>query len=421
MKRRVVITGMGTINPNGQTVSEFWQNCCKGRSGVRRITNFSISDDHSQIAGIVDDFKSWPTLPYLSPTFDRCTQFALVAAKDALNQANLGKLLNPERAGVFISTAISQITSMEQAFCLQSQNGKLRLQPLPHLKEGLVNIFHFNSTAKTLAQQFGFMGGYTTITTGCTGGLDAIGYTMAAIRQGVVDIALTGSTEAPITPLTVAAFSKIGATSMRNQQPQQASRPFDRERDGFVLAEGCGILMVEELNHALARGATILGELIGFGSVNNCYHMTDISQDGERIAESAFLAFKDAQLTPDAIDSLNAHGSSTPQNDVAEANAYYRLFGDRAATIPVTSNKSQIGHPLSASNSIEVIASVQSLRTGIIPPTINLTEKDPRCLLDVVGNEARYQSTRCLLKTSSGFSGIHSSLIIRAWEDNNHE
>ncbi|MCA2711292.1 MAG: beta-ketoacyl-[acyl-carrier-protein] synthase family protein [Microcystis sp. M015S2] len=416
-KRRVVITGMGTINPNGKTVAEFWSNCCKGRSGVRSITAFPISEEYSRIAGIVDDFEPWQTLPALSPTLDRSTQFALVAAREALNQANLEELPRPERAGVFISTAIAQIASMERAFRQQSQEGQYRLEGVPLLDTSLIDAFDFNSTAKILARQYNCRGGYTTITTGCTGGLDAIGYAIAAIRSGAVDMALTGSTEAPITPLTVAAFGKIGATSKSNRPPSEVSRPFERERDGFVLAEGCGILVIEELNHALGRGAMILGELMGFGSVNNCYHMTDIPKDGKRIADSVFLALKDATLTPDAIDSINAHGSSTPQNDVAETNAYYRVFGDRAATIPVTSNKSQIGHPLSASNSIEVIASVQSLRLGIIPPTINLVEKDPDCPLNVVDNEARYQPTRCLLKTSSGFSGIHSSVIIHAFTE----
>jgi 3-oxoacyl-(acyl-carrier-protein) synthase len=307
---------------------------------------------------------------------------------------------------------------MEQSFVYQSRGGHQPLQAIQPFaaSRSLLDAFGFNSTAKYLARHFGLGGGYTTVTTGCTGGLDAIGYALEAIRSGVVDVAVTGSTEAPITPLTVAAFGKIGATSLRNAEPQQASRPFDRDRDGFVLAEGCGILVVESLDHAQARGATILAEVAGFGSVNNYYHMTDIPQDGLRIAKSAQLALQDGGITADEIDSINAHGSSTPQNDVAEANAFRYLFGERASTIPVTSTKSQIGHPLSASNSIEVIASVLSLRTGIIPPTINLTQQDPLCPLNVIANVASQQSSHCLLKTSSGFSGIHSSLVLRKYE-----
>ncbi|MDB9450048.1 beta-ketoacyl-[acyl-carrier-protein] synthase family protein [Dolichospermum circinale] len=421
MSQKVVITGMGTLNPNGKSVGEFWKNCCQGRSGVRPITAFKIPQIQSQMAGIVDDFDPWESIPHLPPTLDRSTLFALVATQEAFKSAGL---LNPElswnhqRCGVFISTAIAQITKMEQSFVYQSRGGHQPLQAIQPFaaSRSLLDAFGFNSTAKYLARHFGLGGGYTTVTTGCTGGLDAIGYALEAIRSGVVDVAVTGSTEAPITPLTVAAFGKIGATSLRNAEPQQASRPFDRDRDGFVLAEGCGILVVESLDHAQARGATILAEVAGFGSVNNYYHMTDIPQDGLRIAKSAQLALQDGGITADEIDSINAHGSSTPQNDVAEANAFRYLFGERASTIPVTSTKSQIGHPLSASNSIEVIASVLSLRTGIIPPTINLTQQDPLCPLNVIANVASQQSSHCLLKTSSGFSGIHSSLVLRKYE-----
>lgn len=413
---------MGTVNPNGHSVQEFWENCLKGRSGIRAITAFEVPDNQSQIAGVVDEFEPWLKVPNLSPQIDRCTTFALVAAWEALESAGVlgrGDGWNPKRGGVFISTAIAQIMSMEQEFFYQSAGGRRRIEatePTEYFQH-TIDVFDFNSTAKSLARQFGFEGGYVTVTTGCTGGLDAMGYAIEAIRAGTVDLALTGSTEAPITPLTVAAFGKIGAASMRNGEPEKASRPFDSDRDGFVLAEGCGILVVEALEHALARGATILGELAGFGSVNNYYHMTNIPEDGLRIAKSAELAIQDAGITSDDIDSINAHGSSTPQNDVAETNAFWHLFGERTLTIPVTSIKSQIGHPLSASNSIEVVASIMSLRTGFIPPTINLENQDGRCPLNVVGNKARFQPTRCILKTSSGFSGIHSSLIIRKYEE----
>lgn len=422
MSRRVVITGMGTVNPNGNSVKEFWENCLKGRSGVRPITAFEIPDNHSQIAGIVDEFEPWLKVSNLSPHTDRCTAFALKASQEALKSAGVlgrGDSRNSKRCGVFISTAIAQIMSMEQEFFYQSAGGKRSIEATDFkgYTRRTLDLFHFNSTAKSLAHQFGFEGGYVTITTGCTGGLDAMGYAIEAIRAGTVDLALTGSTEAPITPLTVAAFSRIGATSMHNVEPEKASRPFDKDRDGFVLAEGCGILVVEALERALARGATILAELVGFGSVNNYYHMTDIPEDGLRIARSAELAMQDAGVTTDDIDSINAHGSSTPQNDVAETNAFWHLFKERTLTIPVTSTKSQIGHPLSASNSIEVVASVMSLGTGFIPPTINLENQDSRCRLNVVGNQARFQPSKCILKTSSGFSGIHSSLIIRKYEE----
>lgn len=424
-KKRVVVTGMGTVNPIGQNVTDFWKNCCKGTSGIRMISDFQVPDEQSKIAGMVDDFIPPLHLLDVFEGIDRSTLFALTATKEALESAGFGSEkmvgINPKRSGVFLSTAISQVTGMTQAFLHQTMRGRKPIEAMNRTerrqkKEWARDTFHFNAIAKNVAKQFNLYGGFVTITTGCTGGLDAIGYAIDAIRSGDVDVAITGSTDAPIIPLAVAAFSKIGATSMRNGEPQKASRPFDKNRDGFVLGEGCGILVLESLEHAKARGANIIAEFAGFGSVNNCYHMTDIPENGSQIARSATLAMKDSGVTANEIDSINAHGSSTAQNDIAEANAYWSLFGERAAKIPVTSIKSQIGHPLSASNSIEVISSIMSISKGIIPPTINLEEQDPKCKLDVVGNEARFVPTKCVLKTSSGFSGIHSSLIIRQYE-----
>jgi 3-oxoacyl-(acyl-carrier-protein) synthase len=412
-QRRVVVTGMGTVNPIGKNVREFWPRCVQGVSGVRRITAFDVPDGISGMAGIVDDFVPGVAAADAA-VLDRSTLLALVAAREAWAMARFDGNLDRARVGVYVSTAIAQIAGMEESFLRQSDRGRrhLRLDPAREQPPGMWELFQFNTTAHALAQHLETLGGYATVTTGCTGGLDAIGYAIDAVRAGDVDVAVTGATEAPITPLVVAAFAKVGATSLRNSQPQQASRPFDVDRDGFVLAEGSGMLVIEELEHARSRGAEILAELRGYGTINNYYHMTDIPEDGLRIAKSAELAMLDAGISPDAVDAINAHGSSTRQNDVAESNAYWHLFGSRAAEIPVTSLKSQIGHPLSASNSVEVVASILSLRTGIIPPTINLQHQDPRCRLDVVGNVARKADVHCLLKTSSGFSGIHSSLVI---------
>ncbi|MBZ4417199.1 beta-ketoacyl synthase [Myxococcus sp. RHSTA-1-4] len=416
MKRqtRVVITGMGTLNPLGHSVPEYWSNSLAGRSGIRPITEFAVPAGRSRIAGIVQDF---PTPP--GPG-DRGLMLARAAAREAVRNAALPLARTPaegSRRAVFLATAIAQIGSMERAFVQQSRGGTKPLEPLrePVRSSALLRTFHFNTVASSLAKEHGFQGACVTVPTGCTGGLDAIGMAMDAIRAGQADVALTGATEAPITPLVVAAFGTIGATSLRNDDPAGASRPFDVERDGFVLAEGAGVLVLESLEHAVGRGAPILAELVGYGSVNNCHHMTDIPEDGARIARSAELALADAGLTPGDIDMINAHGSSTPQNDVAEANAYWSLFGPRAETLPVTSNKSQIGHPLSASNSIEVISSVLSIREGTIPPTLNLHRKDSRCRLDVVAHEPRQHAVRRVLKTSSGFSGIHSSLVVQRY------
>lgn len=410
MRRRVVVTGLGAVTPIGRSVPELWSRCVAGTSGVRRIEAFAVPEGRSAVAGIVQG--SWEGE-------DRCLAFARTAASEAARAAGLRAADGDTggRRAVIISTAISQLASMEADFARRSSGGKRRIErPAGRSRDDrALRVFNFNTVAGELSRQLGFRGPCVTVPTGCTGGLDAIGAAMESIRSGEADLVLTGATEAPITPLVVAAFGVIGATSMRNDDPQGASRPFDRARDGFVLAEGCGMLVVESLEHAEARGAPILAELTGHGSVNNCHHMTDIAEDGERIARSAAIALEDAGLSPDAIDMINAHGSSTPQNDVAEAAAFRLLFGARSGAIPVTSIKSQIGHPLSASNAIEVVTAVLSIRDGVVPPTINLRDKDPRCPLDVVGNTARDLRVRRVLKTSSGFSGIHSSLVIEAF------
>ncbi|MDP1609102.1 MAG: beta-ketoacyl-[acyl-carrier-protein] synthase family protein [Chlamydiales bacterium] len=409
-KERVVITGMGTINPIGNNVPDFWKNCIAGKSGVRQISTFNIPSHMSQIAGIVQ-------APFDQKNIEeRNLLFAEMAAKEALQDAGLLDVsLAYERCGVFIATAIAEIALMEWSFN-QNKSGCGHVGLVSSKAPYFSQSFFFNNVAKMLALKHQFKGGSITLATGCTGGNDAMGYALHMIRGGRIDVALTGATEAPITPLVVAAFSKIGATSKRNFDPEKASRPFDKDRDGFVLAEGCGMFVLESLSHALKRGAPIYAEVVGTGSVNNCYHMTDIPQDGKSIAKACQLALKDAHIEPDEVDYINAHGSSTIQNDIAETHAFYEIFGARAATIPVTSIKSQLGHALSAANSLELITAVLSLRDHIIPPTINLEAQDPACLLHVVGNKALKTSVNTILKTSSGFSGIHSSLLLKKME-----
>ncbi len=412
---QVVVTGMGVVSPIGSNVEDFWRNCCQGNSGVRTITEFEIPENQSRIAGIVDDFDQVEPLPGINlASLDRNCAFALVAAREALQNANLYDLglgnVDPDRVGVFLATAIGQMASMEQAVHTW-QSG------LEDTFKDPQALFHFNTAARMVAQAFQLTGGYMTLMTGCTGAVDSIGYAIDAIRSGDVDVAVTGGTEAPVSPLVVAAFGMIGATSKRNDDPTGASRPFGAERDGFVLAEGCGVLVLESLAHAQLRGAPILAFVSGYGSVNNCYHMTGIPEDGQRLAQSAQLALDDANLGADAVDALNAHGSSTLQNDLAESNAYWSLFGDRTASIPVTCIKSHLGHPLAASSSIEIIASILSMMTATIPPSINIEHKDPRCRLDLVTNNARFSATQCTLKTSSGFAGVHSSLIVQKFEE----
>lgn len=409
--KRVVVTGMGTVNPLGQSVPEFWKNCAVGSSGVCNVSAMfdkPIPSFMSQIAGVVkipfkrDDKKIQ----------ERNLLFTEMAVQEALQDANLldNSSIN-QRCGVFIATAIAEIALMEWSFNRYKQGiGHIGLIPLdsPYFEDS----FFFNHLAKVIAYKYGFKGGAVTVATGCTGGNDAIGYALHRIRGGYVDVAITGAAEAPITPLVITAFNKIGATSKRNNDPTKASRPFDKDRDGFVLAEGCGILVLERLSHALKRGAPIYAEIKGMGSVNNCYHMTDIPQNGESISKACQLALKDAGIEAGEIDYINAHGSSTPQNDVAETHAFHRIFGDRAKKIPLTSIKSQLGHALSAANSLEVISAILSIQHSLVPPTINLENQDPACELNVIANTSLETEVKMVLKTSSGFSGIHSSLVL---------
>lgn len=408
---RVVVTGMGTVNPLGQNVPEFWKNCIIGSSGVCNISALfdkPIPPHMSQIAGIV----KIPFKDNGEKVQERNLLFTEMAVEEALQDANLinNSSIN-QRCGVFIATAIAEIALMEWSFNRYKQGvGHVGLIPLgsPYFEDS----FFFNHLARAIAHKYGFKGGAVTIATGCTGGNDAIGYALHMIREGSVDVAITGATEAPITPLVITAFNKIGATSKRNSDPTRASRPFDKDRDGFVLAEGCGILVLERLSHAQKRGAPIYAEIKGMGSINNCYHMTDIPQNGESISKACHLALKDAGIEANQIDYINAHGSSTPQNDIAETRAFHHIFGDRAREIPVTSIKSQLGHALSAANSLEVISAILSIRDSIIPPTINMENQDHECELNVIANRYLENDINMILKTSSGFSGIHSSLVL---------
>jgi 3-oxoacyl-(acyl-carrier-protein) synthase len=416
-KRRVVITGMGVVSPIGLTLNEYWENSLNGKSGIKKINLFDIPENMASIAGMVDEFvldSMRVDLPYSE--VDRSTLFALHATKEALSQANIDyEDINNlgSRMGLVISSAVGQIISMERVFRERTKNGAKSLE-FSTTSKSFSNPFAFNAVIDELIRAYKIAGRSVLLPTGCAGGVDAISYSVHNIRMGHSDVVVTGATEAPITPLVVSAFNKLGATSTRyNNNPESASRPFDKDRDGFVLAEGCGILILEELEHALKRNARILAEVVGVGSVNNYSHMTDIPQDGMPIAKASMLAIEEAGIVPEDIDFINSHGSSTPQNDVAETNAFKYMFKNKYKRIPVTSNKSLQGHALAASNALEVISSVLSLLHNKIPPTINVNNQDPNCDLDVVKDYPRNLPIEYVLKTSSGFSGIHSSLVLK--------
>jgi 3-oxoacyl-(acyl-carrier-protein) synthase len=423
MTHRVVVTGLGTVNPLGADVESFWQACLQGTSGVRRIDEFKIPAAMSQVAGVVD--LDWdggrPLAEDLADAhgLDRSVRMAVTAARQALTSADLSTdellALRPDRAGVSISTAIAGITRMEAGFVADSDGVRQSLRPATKRgRDG--EAFVFDTTSALVAQALDLPGEHVTVATGCTGGVDAVAHAVAAIRRGEADLMVAGAAEAPITPLVVGSFSRINATSLRNDDPQGASRPWSRGRDGFVLAEGAGMLVLESLEHAQARGAIVLAEISGTGSVNNHFHMTSMPADGSPIARSVHLALTDAGLDPGAIGAINAHGSSTPMNDQAESNAFRAVFGDRGSEIPCTSIKSQAGHALSAANAIELVASVLTLRHAVLPPTLNHDDPDPDCGLTIVREAHHLPGVRHLLKTSSGFAGIHSSLVLSRYE-----
>lgn len=416
-KRRVVITGVGVISPNGIGKEEAFLAMVAGKSAVKRVDHFDVSIFKSQIAAEVRNFD--PFQYGLSHEevlrMDRYVQFAVVAADMALKDSGL-KLSqeDPERIGVSLANAICGTKYMEEEFSFVTDNGKNPIDP-SRVRPDLYDAAMFNTPSIEVASKYGFRGICNTLSTGCTAGTDSVGYAFEVIQDGKQDIMITGAAEAPVTPITFGAFDVINVLSARNDDPEAASRPFDNDRDGFVIAEGAGILILEELNHALKRGAKIYCEVAGFGTSCNAFHMTDLPADGTAMADCIRLALNDAELNPEEIDYINAHGSSTRMNDVFETNAYKMVFGNYAYNIPISSLKSMIGHPLAAANAIELVISSMIFEKNLLPPTINQINRDPLCDLDYIPNHCREQKVNTILKTSSGFSGIHSSLILKRY------
>ncbi|RCV50085.1 beta-ketoacyl-[acyl-carrier-protein] synthase family protein [Marinitenerispora sediminis] len=412
--RRVAVTGLGVLAPNGAGVKEYADALWEGRGAVSRITAFDPSGHLSQIAGQIRH----PMLPASAAVDpegeDRVVRLAELAAEEALANAGLDSaLIDPARAGVAVANAIGGTTFMTEHFAEITGGGAGPIDVAaahPRLHRSAT----FATPGSVVADRHGFEGPCATLTTGCTGGNDAIGFALDAIRRGDADVMLAGGAEAPITPFVVASFDVIGALSVRNGDPEHASRPFDRDRDGFVLAEGAGIAVLEEWRHARARGAPVLGEVLGYGSTCNAFHMTDLAADGVDLARSFRLALDDARCAPQRVGYVNAHGSSTPQNDVCETNAVKRVLGPHARSTPVSSTKSMVGHALAAANALEFAACVLALRDGVLPPTINLEEPDERCDLDYVPGTAREARPGVIASLSSGFGGIHSTVVLGA-------
>ncbi|HPB67800.1 MAG TPA: beta-ketoacyl-[acyl-carrier-protein] synthase family protein [Candidatus Omnitrophota bacterium] len=415
MSRRVVVTGVGIVAPNGIGNEECFNAMVNGVSGIERVTEFDVSQFNTKIAAQVRRFD--PIALGLTRQeairMDRYVQFAVVAARMAWEDSGLGAArIDKERMGVSLANAICGTKYMEEEFALVTDSGKNPIDP-SLVRQDLYDAAMFNTPSSEIAARYGLQGICNTISTGCTAGTDSVGFSYEAIQSGEADIMFTGASEAPITPITFGAFDCVNVLSASNDEPHKASRPFDLKRNGFVISEGAGLLVVEELEHALRRGARIYCEITGYGTTNNAFHMTDLPPEGDAMADSIVLAMQSAGIKPDDIDYINAHGSSTRQNDVFETNAYKMALGDAAYRIPISSVKSMIGHPLAGANGVELALGAIIFKRNILPPTINQEFPDPECDLDYIPNKAREKKVNIMLKTSSGFSGIHSAMVLK--------
>ncbi|WP_270168265.1 beta-ketoacyl-ACP synthase II [Paenibacillus sp. SYP-B4298] len=413
---RTVITGMGAITPLGNDVDSFWAGLVSGRSGITRITSFDVSAYKSQIAGQIRDFDSKAQFGAKEARkMDRYCQYALAAAQQAIGDAGLElERVDKERLGVYVGSGIGGIETMLEQTAVLHSRGPARVSPL------LVPMMISNMAAATISIALGAHGPTMSPVTACSIGNTAIGEAARLIQAGGADVVVAGGSEAAICELSLASFANATAVSTRNDQPEQASRPFDSGRDGFVMAEGAGILIIESLSHAQRRGARIYAEVIGYGASSDAYHMVATHPEGYGAYLAMKAALRDADIRPDEVDVISAHATSTGVGDLSETLAIKRAFGDYAHRLPVTANKSMLGHMLGAAGGVEAIALVQSLRTGWIPPTINLEEQDPQCDLDIVAGQAREAKLSIGMSNSFGFGGHNAVILVKNWVDEPH-
>ncbi|MFE3886650.1 beta-ketoacyl-[acyl-carrier-protein] synthase family protein [Streptomyces lydicus] len=414
MTRRVAVTGVGIVAPGGVGVPAFWDLLSAGRTATRGITLFDPAGFRSRIAAECD-FD--PAAHGLSgeevARSDRYIQFAMVAADEALRSAGLDtEAEDPWRIGVSLGTAVGGTTRLEHDYVAVSNHGER--WDVDHGPAGryLERAFSPSSLASAVAERIGAHGPVQTVSTGCTSGLDAIGYAFHSIEEGRVDVCIAGASDSPISPITVACFDAIKATSANNDDPAHASKPFDAHRDGFVMGEGGAVLVLEELEHARARGATIHCEIRGYATFGNAYHMTGLTQEGLEMAEAINRALGDARIDATQVDYVNAHGSGTQQNDRHETAAVKRSLGEHARKIPMSSIKSMVGHSLGAIGAIEIVACVLALTHQVVPPTANYETPDPECDLDYVPKTARELPLRSVLSVGSGFGGFQSAVVL---------
>ncbi|MCB1103868.1 MAG: beta-ketoacyl-ACP synthase II [Opitutaceae bacterium] len=408
--RRVVITGLGVVASLGHNVNDFWASLLAGKSGVRRISHFDPSDYASQIGAEVLD---WDAGQHMDPKDarrnDRYTQFGFVASKQAVADSGLDlRNEDGDRVGVMIGSGIGGMHTYESQLRVLDERGPRKVSPFT------IPALIGNMCAGMVAIEYGARGPNFGLVSACATGSHAIGEAAHAIRRGDADVMIAGGSEASVTPFAYASFCAMKAMSTRNDEPEKASRPFDINRNGFVMGEGAGILVLESLEHAQARGARIYCELAGYAATCDAFHITQPDPEGKGLSLSMSRALKSAGVEPGDIDYINAHGTSTPYNDKFETLAIKKVFGDHATTVPVSSTKSMTGHLLGAAGGIESVISVKTIESGMLAPTINLDDPDPDCDLDYVPNHARQQPVRAVLSNNLGFGGQNASIVFKA-------
>ena len=409
MRRRVVITGMGLVIPTGIGVNTAWKNVCEGKSGIGPLTRFDTHGFETRIAGEVKGFNPESYIEKKEiKKMDLFIQYAMAATHEALEDAQL-KITpeNCEKVGVIVGTGLGGLPTLEKYHKILLEKGPSRISPF------FIPMLIGNLASGHIAIQFGAKGPNTCVVTACATGAHCIGDAYRVILYGDAEAIIAGGTEANITPLTIGGFNAMKALSTRNDEPEKASRPFEKNRDGFVVAEGAGIVLLEELGFALKRNAKIYGELIGYGYTGDAYHITAPSPDGDGAVRCMRMAINDAGLKPEEIDYINAHGTSTPLNDATETLAIKKVFGEGAKKIPVSATKSMTGHLLGAAGSTEAIFTVLSIQEGILLPTINYEEPDPECDLDYVPNLARRTSLNVAISNAFGFGGTNATLVFK--------
>ena len=413
MRRRVVVTGMGCISPVGNNVVDTWSAILAGKSGSGMITLFDASRHKTRFAAEVKGFDGVALFGNREARkMDRFTQFAVAVTAEALEQSGL-KIdeANRDRVGIVIGTGIGGIGTMMDQADVMRERGPERVSPF------LIPMMISDSAAGMLAIRVGARGPNMAIATACASGNNAIGDAVETIRRGSADVMIAGGSEASLVPLAMAGMNVMGALSTRNEDPQGASRPFDKDRDGFLMGEGAGILILESFEHASARGVKILCELSGYGTTDDAHHISAPAENGAGAAMSMKLALENAELNVNDIGYINAHGTSTPLNDKSETAAIKTVFGEQAYNIPVSSTKSMTGHLLGASGAVEAVFSIMAMRDEILPPTINYRTPDPECDLDYVPNEPRKASPRHVMSNSFGFGGHNATLIFSRFEE----